>query len=107
MARGRLWSLVQDGRLQAWKARQVGQHTTRLSPDAVAFADRHLAVIAGGNRTLPVGRLKDLVHEAMLRCDPDQAAGVEQAAIDARGVWFGRPRDARSPAEGRRPGRRR
>ena len=24
----------------------------------------------------------------MLRCDPDQAAGVEQAALDARGVWF-------------------
>ena len=24
----------------------------------------------------------------MHRCDPDQASGVEQAALDARGVWF-------------------
>ena len=24
----------------------------------------------------------------MLRCDPDRAAGIEQAALDARGVWF-------------------
>jgi hypothetical protein len=23
-----------------------------------------------------------------LRCDPDRAAGIEQAALDARGVWF-------------------
>ena len=26
----RLWALVQDGRLQAWKARQVAQQTTQL-----------------------------------------------------------------------------
>ena len=50
--------------------------------------DRHLAVIATRNRTLTPGKLNELVHEAMLRCDPDQAAGVEQAALDARGVWF-------------------
>ena len=40
----RLWALVQDGRLQAWKARQVARATTQLSRDAVAFVDRHLAV---------------------------------------------------------------
>ena len=40
----RLWALVQDGRLQAWKARQVAQASTQLSADAVAFVDRHLAV---------------------------------------------------------------
>ena len=45
-------------------------------------------VIATRNRTLTPGKLNELVHEAMLRCDPDQAAGVEQAALDARGVWF-------------------
>ena len=42
----RLWSLVQDGRLQAWKARQVARATTQLSAEAVAFVDRHLAVTA-------------------------------------------------------------
>ncbi|MEO5711660.1 MAG: hypothetical protein ABIQ59_17770 [Nocardioidaceae bacterium] len=61
---------------------------SQLSVDAVAFVDRHVAVIARRNRILPAGRLRELVHEAMLRCDPDQAAGVEQAALDARGVWF-------------------
>ncbi|MEO5710042.1 MAG: HNH endonuclease signature motif containing protein [Nocardioidaceae bacterium] len=35
-----------------------------------------------------MGQLNELVHEAMLRCGPDQAAGIEQAALDARGVWF-------------------
>ncbi|MEO5708683.1 MAG: DUF222 domain-containing protein [Nocardioidaceae bacterium] len=84
----RLWSLVHAGRLQAWKARAVAAEATRLSPAAVGFVDRHLAVIAGRNRTLTLPGLRDLVHEAMLRCDPDQAAGIEQAALDARGVWF-------------------
>jgi hypothetical protein len=84
----RLWSLVQGGRLQAWKARGVAAETTRLSPEAVGFVDRHLAVVAGRNTTPTPGKLRELVHEAMLRCDPDQAAGVEQAALDARGVWF-------------------
>jgi hypothetical protein len=53
--------------LQRWKARQVAQQTPTLSREAVAFVDRHLA---------------------MQRHDPEQAAGVEQAALDARGVWF-------------------
>ena len=84
----RLWSLVQGGRLQAWKARAVAAETMELSGEAVGFVDRHLAVIARKNTTPSPGKLKDLLHEAMLRCDPDQAAGVEQAALDARGVWF-------------------
>src|SRR6476661_8301070 len=32
----RLWALVQDGNLQAWKARQVARATTQLSAAAVA-----------------------------------------------------------------------
>ena len=81
----RLWALVQDGRLQAWKARQVARATTQLSPEAVAFVDRHLAVTARSNR-IPV--LNPVLHEARLRCDPDQAAAVEQNALDHRGVWL-------------------
>ena len=80
-----LWTLVQDGRLQAWRARQVAQATTQLSRDAVAFVDRHLAVTARCNR-LPA--LNPVLHEARLRCDPDQAAVVEQNALDHRGVWL-------------------
>ena len=81
----RLWALVLDGRLQAWKARQVAAETIPLSPAAADFVDRHVAVVAGRNR-LP--RVRALVHEALLRCDPDVAAGREQAALDQRGVWL-------------------
>src|SRR5689334_21106939 len=76
----RLWALVQDGSLQAWKARQVARATTQLSPAAAAFVDRHLAVTARSNR-IPV--LNPVLHEARLRCDPDQAAAVEQNAPGA------------------------
>src|SRR6478672_12669021 len=81
----RLWALVQDGRLQAWKARRVARATTQLSADAVAFVDRHLAVTGQANRLPALG---PVLHEARLRCDPDQAAAVEQAALDHRGVWL-------------------
>src|SRR3954451_23063734 len=81
----RLWALVQQGLLQAWKARQVARATTGLSPAAVAFVDAHVAVTGRHNKTPAPGAV---VHEARLQCDPDQAAGVEQAALDARGVWL-------------------
>ena len=45
----RLWALVQDGRLQAWRAREVARATTQLSRPAVGFVDRHLAVTAKAN----------------------------------------------------------
>ncbi|QWZ09102.1 DUF222 domain-containing protein [Nocardioides panacis] len=81
----RLWALVQDGRLQAWKARQVARATTGLGSASVAFVDRHLAVAGRHNR---VPSLNPVLHEARLRCDPDQAAAVEQLALEHRGVWF-------------------
>src|SRR6478672_5023129 len=81
----RLWALVQDGNLQAWKARRVAQVSTQLSADAVAFVDRHLAVTARANRLPALG---PVLHEARLRCDPDQALAVEQAALEHRGVWL-------------------
>ena len=80
-----MWALVQDGKLQAWKARQVAAETTGLSRAAVDFVDRHAALTGVRNRIPPI---RPLVHEALCQCDPDQAAGVEQAALDARGVWL-------------------
>src|SRR3954449_9374072 len=86
----RLWALVQDGRLQAWKARQVAHETTHLSRPTVAFVDRHLAVPAARNQ-LP--NVAGLIHEALLRCDPQAAAAREQAALDRRDVAF-EPRES-------------
>jgi hypothetical protein len=79
----RLWALVQDGHLQAWRARKVAAETTHLSRAAVDFVDRHLATVARHNK-LP--RVKALIHEALLHCDPDLAEGIEQAALHRRGV---------------------
>ena len=63
----RLWALVQDGCLQAWKARQVARHTMDLSEAAAAFVDAHLAVTGTRNR-IPA-TLDHLVAQALLRCD--------------------------------------
>ena len=83
----RLWALVLDGNLQTWKARTVAAETRTLSREAAGFVDRHLAVTAQRNRVPGPGLLNRLIHEALLRCDPDVAAGREQAALDRRGVW--------------------
>ena len=82
----RLWALVHDGRLQAWKARRVATYTQPLSIAAADFVDRQVAMVAIRNR-LP-GNLPGLVHEALVQCDPETAEGVEEAALTARGVWF-------------------
>src|SRR4051794_38614708 len=79
----RLWSLVQDGQLQAWRARKVAAETPPLSGAAVDFVDRHAATVARHNK-LPC--VKGIIHEALLQCDPDIASGIEQAALDRRGV---------------------
>ena len=42
--------------------------------------------VTGRHNRLPA--LNPVLHEARLRCDPDQAAAVEQNALDHRGVWL-------------------
>src|SRR5437764_780965 len=54
--------------------------------DARRHVDRALAVAAARN-TVP-RNLSGLIHEALQRCDPDAAAGREQAALERRGVSF-------------------
>src|SRR5512143_1620756 len=85
----RLWALVQDGTLQAWKARLVARETPTLSRAAVDFVDRQLAGTGGRRGKIPP--LTGLLHEARLRCDPDQALAVEETALTHRGVWFDHP----------------
>src|SRR4051794_18967277 len=84
----KLWALVHTGHLQAWKARTVATETTHLSTAAAGFVDTHLACTARRNKLPGPGGIRALVHQALLRCDPDRAAAVEQAARDRRGVWF-------------------
>ncbi len=84
--RPRLWALVQSGRLQAWKARRVAQHTTHLGPDAVAFVDAQAAIAGAKNRIVP--NLTGLIHAALIRFEPDNAKQREQAAQSHREVRF-------------------
>src|SRR3954469_21826004 len=84
----KLWALVHTGALQAWKARTVATETAHLSREAAGVVDTHLATTAAKNKLPGPGGIRALVHQALLRCDPDRAAAVEQAARNRRGVWF-------------------
>jgi hypothetical protein len=84
----KLWHLVQEGRLQAWKARTVATETTGLSKEAAAFVDAQLAATAARNKLPSPGGIRNLVRHALHRYDPDAAAAAEQAEANRRGVWF-------------------
>ncbi len=84
----RLWSRVRAGELQAWRARTVARHTSGLPREAADFVDRQVAILADRGRFPGPAALRDLVHEARLRLDPDRERAVEEAALAHRGVWF-------------------
>src|SRR3954452_1327857 len=53
----RLWSLVLEGRVPAWRARAISHETHDLSPEAVAFADRLIAATPSKIRLVDASRL--------------------------------------------------
>lgn len=79
----RLWALVVAGDLAAWKARRVAEATVggRLSGEAAAFVDRHVAPVAG--RVKPA-QLERLIQEAIGRFMPDLAEQRRRDAADGR-----------------------
>ena len=83
----RLWGLVQDGRLQAWKARGVASHTRRLSLAAVDYVDRQVALLGRGRNRVPAN-IPALIHQALIVHDPETAQGREEAALAHRDVRF-------------------
>ena len=82
----RLWSQVQAGQLQAWKARKIAQQTTHLGPEAVAFVDAQASIAGAKNRLVP--NLSGLVHSALIRFEPENARRREEAAKNHRDVVF-------------------
>src|SRR4051795_5912430 len=84
----RLWELVQDGSLQAWKARTVATETTHLSKPAAGFVDAQLAAPARRNKLPGPGGIRALVRHALTRWDPDAAAAAEHTEAGRRGGWF-------------------
>jgi hypothetical protein len=81
----RLWGLVQQLRVPAWRARAIAQPTVDLCPDAAAFADR---LICADVDHLSRVRAAQLVDEARLFFDPDRAAADEEDDAAHRGVWL-------------------
>src|SRR5262249_61343100 len=53
----RLWARVVSGDLVAWKARLVARETTRLSVEAAAYVDRHVAPVAEQLKPAQLDRL--------------------------------------------------
>jgi hypothetical protein len=82
----RLWALVQAGVLQGWKARKVAEQTTHLGPEAVAFVDAQAAIAGAKNRI--TANLPGLVHQALVRFEPETAKRREEAAQQRREARF-------------------
>src|SRR5690606_8898004 len=74
-----LWARVVAGGVEAWRARQVATQTIALSADVAAKVDE---LLAETNRVINKATAEDLVTEALLVCDPDEAARREAAAQD-------------------------
>ena len=80
----RLWDLVRDLRVPAWRARVIARETRDLSVDAALFADRLIAATPDRIASVHAARL---VQEARLWFDPDRAIADEDEALAKRGVW--------------------
>jgi hypothetical protein len=74
---------VIDGDLAAWKARLVARETIRLSADAAAYVDRHVAPVA--HKVRP-GQLERLVAEAIGRFRPEELERLAAESWDKRHV---------------------
>lgn len=79
----RLWARVTGGDLPAWKARLVARETVRLSSEAAAHVDRHVAPVAHKMRPAQLDRL---VAEAIGRFMPAEVERLAAESWDKRHV---------------------
>ncbi|MDT0201094.1 hypothetical protein [Nocardioides sp. AE5] len=78
-----VWGEVLAGRVQAWRARRIAQHTLGHPGDVAAWVDERVAPVAA---RVGVGKLDKLLDEAMLRLHPAEREAADKAALDARQV---------------------
>ena len=83
----KLWKLLVAGRVAAWQARRVADHTLSLNQAAATFVDEQVAAVAG--KIGPV-QLERLIAEAQCRHMPDIAQWPDdpRSMPDQRGVWI-------------------
>ena len=79
----RHWARVQAGELPGWKARLVARETIRLSREAAAYVDTHVAPVA---HRLKPAQLDRSVNEAIGRYMPDEVQRLAEASWDKRHV---------------------
>ncbi len=77
------WGRVMTGELPAWKARRVARETIRLTPEAAAFVDSHVAPVA--HRVKPA-QLDRAVNEAIGRFMPAEVERLAEQSWDKRHV---------------------
>jgi hypothetical protein len=75
----RLWTRLTSGDLPAWKARIVARETTRLSQEAAAYVDRHVAPVA---HKIGPTQLDRMVDEAIGRFMPEEVQRLAAASWD-------------------------
>ena len=83
----RLWERVVTAQVPAFQARQIANETMSLSLEVATKVDE---LIAKSKRRLTKAATEEIVTEALLLCDPDEAARREAAAQEKRGVWLNR-----------------
>jgi len=83
----KLWKLLLAGRVAAWQARRVADHTISLNRAAAEFVDDQVAAVAG--KIGPV-QLERLIAEAQCRHMPEIAQWPDdpRSMPDQRGVWI-------------------
>jgi hypothetical protein len=83
----KLWKLLKAGRVAAWQARRVADHTLALNAAAAGFVDEQVAAVAG--KIGPV-QLERLIREAECRHMPQVAQWPDDpmSKPDGRGVWL-------------------
>jgi hypothetical protein len=84
-----LWTRVQAGQVEVWRARQVASRTRKLTQAAVARVDAQIGNTVG---RVTGRRLAHLVSKAILEADPPKARSDAEAAAAEAGVHY-RPDD--------------
>ena len=77
------WEQTLAGRVPAWRARRIADHTTDLTSEAARYVDTHVAAVAG---RVSWTQLERLVQEARRRFMGDQTGVDEYSLPDTRHV---------------------
>jgi len=90
-----MWARLEAGEVEAWRARQVAGQTLQLDLAMVTKVDELLATT---KRAINKATALDLITEALLALDPEEAARREAEKSDGRGVFVLPPLPGDSPA---------